>query len=113
MAVSVNTNSTSTAAIVGTDVTLATITAAGIYELYVQLNNLVAGDIVELRAWVKAYTGATEYLAWGPATYGPLVPSVLLPASPAIVSPISVRFSLKQVAGTARNFGWSVVSTGA
>lgn len=112
MAVTVNTSNSQTA-IVGTEQTLATITTAGIYQLFVDLGNLAAGDILELRAYGKARSGDTERLMWGPVSYGPIVPAQQLPPSPAFVVAVSLRLSLKQVAGSARAFPWAVYSTGA
>jgi hypothetical protein len=110
--VSVNTSGSQTA-VIGTEHTLATITTAGIYQLMTDIANLVAGEIVELRAYGKARSGDTERLMWGPVSYGPIVPSQLLPPSPAIVTAVSLRFTLKQTAGTGRAFPWAVYSTGA
>jgi hypothetical protein len=112
MTVTVNT-SNSTTPTVGTETTLATITTAGIYQLYTDIANLAAGEVVELRAYGKARSGDTERLMWGPASYGPILPLQLLPTSPAIVTAVSLRFSIKQVNGTARAFPWAVYSTGA
>lgn len=112
MAVSVNTSGSQTA-VIGTEHTLATVTAAGIYELYVDVAALVGGDIVELRAYGKARSTDTERLLYGPFSVGPIVPGQLLIPSPAIISPHSCRFSLKQTAGTGRAFPWAVYSTGA
>lgn len=112
MAVSVNTSGSQTATI-STEHTLATITAAGIYQLKVDLGNLAAGDTVELRVYGKVRSGDTERLEWGPVSYGPIVPSMLIPVSPAIVTAVSFRATLKQVAGTGRTFPWAVYSTGA
>lgn len=112
MTVSVNTSGSQTA-VISTEHTLATITTAGIYQLMTDLGNLAAGDIVELRAYGKARSGDTERLMWGPVSYGPIVPSQLLPPSPAIVTAVSLKFTLKQTAGTGRAFPWAVYSTGA
>lgn len=112
MAVSVSTSGSQTATI-NTEHTLATITAVGIYQLLVDLGALVAGDIVELRAYGKARSTDTERLMWGPVSYGPIVPTQLLPPSPAFITAASLRLSLKQVAGTGRAFPWAVYSTGA
>jgi hypothetical protein len=112
MTVTVNTSGSQTATI-GTEHTLATITTAGIYQLYVDIAALVAGDLVELRTYGKARPTDTERLLYGPFTLGPIVPGQLLIPSPAIISPHSCRFSLKQTAGTGRAFPWAVYSTGA
>lgn len=112
MAVSINTSGSQTATI-GTEATLATITAAGIYQLKVDLGNLAAGDILELRVYGKVRATDTERLMWGPVSYGPIVPSSLIAVAPADVTAASYRCSLKQIAGTGRAFPWAVYSTGA
>jgi hypothetical protein len=113
MAVSVNSSNSQTA-VISTEHTLgAAITAAGIYILTVDIANLVAGEIVELRAYGKARSSDTERLLFGPAIYGPIVPAQLLVYSTPVVSPHSVKFTLKQTAGTGRAFPWAIYSTGA
>jgi len=112
MAVSVNTSGSQTAT-VNTEHTLATVTSAGIYILVVDIANLAAGENVELRAYGKARSTDTERLLFGPAIYGPIVPAQLLIYSTPIVSPHSVKFTLKQTSGTGRAFPWAVYSTGA
>lgn len=88
-------------------------TAAGIYVCKVDLGALVAGDILELRMYGKVRSSDTERLMWGPATYGPVLPSVLIAVAPADVCAASVKWTLKQVAGTGRAFPWAIYSTGA
>ncbi len=114
MAVSINSSGSQTATI-STEHTLggAAITTPSIYQLKVDLGNLAAGDIVELRMYGKVRSTDTERLMWGPVTYGPVVPSSLIAVSPADVTAASVKFTLKQVAGTGRAFPWAVYSTGA
>lgn len=114
MAVSINTSGSQTATI-NTEHILsgAAITTPGIYQLKVDLGALVAGDVVELRMYGKVRATDTERLMWGPVSYGPIVPSGLIAVSPADVTAASVKFTLKQVAGTGRAFPWAVYSTGA
>lgn len=112
MAVSVNTSGSQTATI-STEHTLATVTTAGIWQLIVDISAMAALDVVEFRIYGKARSTDTERLWWGPVSYGPIPPLQLLPTSPALVSPNSARFTLKQTAGTGRAFPWAVYSTGA
>jgi hypothetical protein len=42
--------------------TLSTITAAGVYCLWLDLNNLAAGDILVVRVYTKVVTGGTSRL---------------------------------------------------
>lgn len=113
MAVSIN-NSGSQTATISTEHTLGSaITTAGIYQLKVDMANLAAGDILELRMYGKVRSTDTERLMWGPVSYGPIPPSVDIAVSPADVCAASVKFTLKQVAGTGRAFPWAIYSTGA
>ncbi len=108
------------AATVGTEHTLnaGAFTASGMYLLTVDARNMVNIDEVELRAYVKTLTGdAQEYLLYS-ATYAQRQGDGAAPGSSAygetvkvsipIASPYSVTFTLKQTAGTSRNFPWRV-----
>lgn len=113
MAVSVS-NSGSQTATINTEHTLgAAITTAGIYQLKVDMANLAAGDVLELRMYGKVRSTDTERLMWGPVSYGPVPPSVGIAVSPADVCAVSVKFTLKQTAGTGRAYPWAIYSTGA
>lgn len=113
MAVTEKTGGSQTATI-STEHTLATVTDAGIYVLRVDLNNLAAGDIVELRIKAKARnTTDTERLIHGPAIYGPVAPDQKLTDSVPILATGHFVATLKQVAGTGRAFPWVILSTGA
>lgn len=113
MAVSIN-NSGSQTATINTEHTLGSaITTAGIYQLKVDIANLAAGDIVELRMYGKVRSTDTERLMWGPVTYGNVPPSQLIAVSPPDICAASVKYTLKQVAGTGRAFPWAIYSTGA
>lgn len=96
------------AATISTEHTLgAAITTAGVYALLVDCNALVAGDTLELRAYSKVLGASTErqcYLATlSGAQADPDLISVPVPTAH------SVKFTLKQTAGTGRSFDWSVV----
>ncbi|MGH3899322.1 MAG: hypothetical protein ACRDTA_13990 [Pseudonocardiaceae bacterium] len=53
-------------ATIGTEHTLATVTDPGMYVQRVDLANMVAGDVVELRVYATARTTDTERLMYGP-----------------------------------------------
>lgn len=113
MAVSEKTSGSQTATI-STEHTLATVTDSGIYTLRVDINNLAAGDILELRIYTKCRNSTdTERLAQGPATYGPIPPGQKLPESIPIMATGDFKATLKQVAGTGRAFPWVILSSGA
>lgn len=94
------------AATVTTEHDLATPTTNKTRVLRVDLANMVAGDIVELRVKSKVLTGGTlrvQYLAtYAHAQVEPVVESI--PVS----SLYGATFTLKQTAGTSRNFDWAV-----
>lgn len=100
-------NGTQTATL-DTEHTLATITTGKTCVLLVDCLNMVAGDVLILRAKVKTLTGSTAALAYQ-ATYAhaqgePVKISIPVPAL------YSVAFTLEQTDGTGRDFPWSVVS---
>ncbi len=108
------------AATVSTEHTLnaGAFTASGMYLLTVDTRNMVNIDEVELRAYVKTLAGdAQEYLLYS-ATYAQQQGDSAAPGSSAygetvkvsipIASPYSVAFTLKQTAGTSRDFPWRV-----
>lgn len=95
-------------ATVTTEHTLHTTTNAGSYVLMVNLTNMVAADELELTLKAKVLTGGSEVVAYR-ATYAhaqahPLSVSVPLP------SLFSLSATLKQTAGTSRDFEWQLVS---
>ena len=108
MTVSVNTNATQTASI-GTEHTLATITAAGVYSLMVDLVNMADAatpDALEIREYMKPASGGTERLVTTWYIYGRQSEFMFL--TPPRMSAISIKYTLKQTQGTGRNFDWSV-----
>ena len=106
MAVSENTGGTLSAN--GTEQTLATITAAGTYQLVVDLSNMTLGDIVEIRIKVKVRSGSSSkcvFLASYAHAQGADGSIVI---SPPVPSPFEFVATLEQVAGTNRNYIWSI-----
>lgn len=119
MALTVQDEGTQTATI-GTEHTLggAAFTVAGVYVASVDTRNMVAGDVLELRALVKTLTGdSQEYLIYAAsyaqaqgdaAAAGAAAGGEVVKASIPIASPYSIAFTLKQTAGTGRAFPWRV-----
>lgn len=95
-------------ATVTTEHTLVSPSSAKTRVLLVDLSNMVAGDILELRINAKIVTGGTARLAYIATFSGvagePAVPSVPVPM------PWGGSFTLKQTAGTSRNYDWSVLT---
>ncbi len=109
MTIAVKTSGSQTATI-STEHDLATITDAGVYSLFVDLANLAAGDVVELRIYGKARSSDTERLVHR-GTYGPTPVGAPLVYSVPIISPHHLRATLKQSAGTGRAFPWAIYTT--
>jgi len=102
----VNVDGSQTATI-STEHTLATINTGGVFVLAVDMANLVAGDVVEVRIYGKARTGDTERLLHR-GTYGPAALASPLVMSVPIASPHHFKATLKQTAGTGRAFPWAI-----
>lgn len=99
-------NSGTQLAVISTEHTLATVSTDGTFVLYVNTENMVLIDELEVRVKLKVLTGSTsqEFLI---ATYAH-VQGQPIKASIPVNSPFEVIFTLKQIAGTGRNFEWSV-----
>jgi hypothetical protein len=107
-------------AVIGTEHSLngGSFTDAGVYLLSVNTLNMVGGDTLELRTYKKVLSGdAQEYLVdvvnfadsqGDGAAPGSSANGDLVKISVPVPSPYSIRFTLKQVAGTGRNFPWRV-----
>lgn len=107
MAITVE-NSGTQSATIGTEHTLATVTGAKVLILMVNCTNMVNGDEVELRVKTKVLTGdSVEQTQYAVFTN---IQSDKIKYSIPIASPFTAEFSLKQTAGTGRDFKWSVMS---
>jgi len=88
--------------------TLATVTDAGVYVIALDLNDMVAGDIIELDVLVKVLTGGTARKYLPTAIYvAPLASPVVL----SIPIPVlwSVIFKLQQTDGATSDIPWEVI----
>jgi hypothetical protein len=92
----------------GTEQDLATDTTNQEYELNVDLGNMAAADIVELRIYGKVLSGGAERLVFL-AVYGPVVPFEKI-VKQRFLANIHVRATLKQTAGTNRDYPWSLLA---
>lgn len=112
MAVTAQGSGTQTA-VIGTEHTLLDVAVAGVYSLHVDKTNLAAGDIVELRIYQIVLTGGTRrvvyftrYLGVQPADD---MIAISVPIANELTDSGSLRFTLKQIAGTGRNFDWKAL----
>ena len=106
MAVSENTGGTQTATVT-TEHTLATITAAGTYQLVVDTTNMVFGDTLELRVKVKARSASSSLEVFY-ASYSGAQGTDVIKLSPPMPAPFEFIATLKQTVGTGRAFIWSI-----
>lgn len=95
-------------AVISTEHTLATSTQNATFQAFVRCNNFAVGDILELRVYTITLTGGTLEIVWK-ACFGPAPPISLVIASPPLASDQSIRLTLKQTAGTGRNFDWKLL----
>ncbi len=115
MAVSENTGGTQTATI-GTEHALVNITTAGVFQLVVDTRNMADGDKLELRAYIAPRSGESRRLAkiqryahkQGDGATNNNADGEVISFSVPLSSPFSIRFTLKQTAGTGRSYVWSV-----
>lgn len=78
------------------------------YVCQVDLANMAAGDVVELRAKVKVTSGGTERTLYR-ATFANAQPYAAV-QTPPIPAPYQVTFTVKQSAGTNRDYPYALIS---
>jgi len=113
MAVTAHASGTLTATAGGTEDFLTSPNVAGTFTLHVDLVNMAAGDVVELRIYQMVLTGGTQRVAYL-QRYADAQPTddliaISVPISNELTDTNALRFSLKQTKGTARNFPWKVL----
>lgn len=108
MAVSVNTSGSQTC-VISTEHTLATITAAGVYQIALDLANLADGttpDILTCKIYGKARSSDTERLMEAYEFIGSIARALWL--SIPVVSPHHYKVTITQSQGTGRAIPWAV-----
>ena len=110
MALTVTASGTQTATVT-TEHTLSTVTGPKTFTLTVDTVNMVFGstnDELELVLKTKALTGGTERIAYSAYFVGaqntPIKISIPIPVA------YTGTFTLRQVAGTSRNFDWNITT---
>jgi hypothetical protein len=93
--------------------TLLDVNAAGTYTLHVDAVNMAALDVIELRVYQMILTGGTRRVAYpqrydGAQSADDLI-KISIPISNELTDTGALRFTLKQLAGTARAFPWKVL----
>jgi len=95
-------------AVIGTEHSLTTQSNFGTYQLLVDLANLAADDVLELRGKVKARAAEGSVKTIYQATFKHAQTIPVTASIPIMGS--AIEFTLKQTAGTGRAFPWSVNS---
>lgn len=113
MAVTAHATGTLSATAGGTEDFLTSPNVAGTFTLHVDTVNMAAGDVIELRVYQMVLTGGTQRVAYV-ARYEGAQPTddlikISVPISNELTDTNALRFSLKQTAGTSRNFPWKVL----
>jgi hypothetical protein len=110
MAVTVDASGTQTATI-GTEHTLDTVTAAGVYVANIDTAALATGDVVEFRVKKPVLSGGTARTEFYAMFSGAQPTEDTLKTSVPIVVDATAGgciVTLKQILGTGRSFAWSV-----
>ena len=100
-------------ATINTEHFVSNVNEAGVYTFHVDTNNMVAGDVLELRAYQMVLTGGTARVAYFQLFVGEQPADdkikISVPISNELTDSQALRFSLKQTAGTGRNYPWKVL----
>lgn len=103
-------------ATIGTEHFLANVNVAGTFTMHVDTVNMAAGDVLELRVYQMVLTAGTARPLYF-ARYTDSEPADdVIKVSDAVGNELtdaqSLRFSLKQTAGTGRAYPWKVLNYG-
>jgi hypothetical protein len=98
--------STSEISLINGTSTIATNATAGIYQAFIDLNNVAAGDVFEFRVYEKTITGGTQRLVY----YARFANAQATPifASPTLILGIGWDCTLVKSTGTDRAFTWRI-----
>jgi len=97
-------------AVISTEHTLASLTSARVFTFFVDTVNMQSGDTLELRVKTKVLTGGTLRVAYFQSYSGAQNTDDLIKISVPLPSDIQADFTLKQTAGTGRQYAWKVLS---
>lgn len=93
---------------IGTETTLITNTVNGTYVFSVDCSAMLPGDVLEMRVYLMVASGGTLRVIWK-SSVGPIPPGAApVFQAPPIPSAYSIKVTLKQTAGTARAYVWSL-----
>lgn len=109
MAVTLKASNTQTA-VISTEHSLLSTTDPGVYILVVDLVNMASGDTLELRIKEKVLSGGTIRGLYYQVYSNAQPTDRLIVKSVASPTDLGGDFTLKQTAGTGRNFPWKVLA---
>lgn len=111
MTITTYASGTQTASI-GTEHFLSSPNVDGRFQLHLDLSNMAAGDVLEVRAYKMAIAGGTSRAMWYFPFYGVQPAFSLIALSEWVANSLTdtnaVRFSITQTFGTGRNYDWLV-----
>lgn len=86
---------------------------SGTYVFQVDTQNMAAGDVLEIRAYARILSGGTTRVAYVETYYGAQVTDdkikVSVPISTDLAVTEGVKFTLKQTAGSGREYPYKVL----
>ena len=89
----------------GDDNSLAAITTAGVYQVFLDLNDMVSGDELQIRIYEKVQSSDTQRIVYQANLIGPQSPPIWV--SPSLVLMNGWDVSLDAIAGTI-TVTWSI-----
>jgi len=99
-------------AVVGTEHVLASVNQAGVYQGWVDLSTMAAGDLVELRVYRVVKAGGVSRPVHKDTFQGVQDPDAVIVRTEGLANSLTdtdaLKFTLKQTAGTGRSFDYSV-----
>lgn len=81
-------------------------TSQGVYQLFLDLNAVAAGDIFQVKCYERISSGGTTRVVWIDNVSGPLDSPMY--ATPTLILLWGWEFSLVKVSGTDRAIPWSI-----
>lgn len=97
--------------VLSTETTLNTVTpntTQGVYQLFVDVNNMASGDILEIRIKEKVKSTGTQRVVFSSTLANAQGADNAIWASPSLLLKHGWAMTLKQTGGTGRAFDWSI-----
>jgi hypothetical protein len=81
-------------------------TTAGIYQAFIDLNALAAGDVYQIKVYEKCRTGDTQRVVYAAQVAG--AQSAPIWVSPTLMLGVGWDVTLKKIGGTDRTINWRI-----